>query len=198
MKQIKFVYFDLGGVCVLDYFKTNKFQKFMDSIGVDQKKQSEFKTLFAEYEPKICAGMTMDAFYNMAINSYKLTVRNGDEMLDDMISRFEINPAIQLIIDTASKKYPIGLLTNMYPDMYKKITKKGIMPNALWKIIIDSSIVGYAKPDPEIYKIAQQKAGFSANEILFIDNVERNCIAAEKLGWNTVLYDAQTTVFVPE
>ena len=56
-------------------------------------------------------------------------------------------------------------------------------------VVVVSDKVGYAKPDPEIYKIALVQLGLSANECIFADDVPRNLEPAAALGMTTVLVD---------
>lgn len=56
-------------------------------------------------------------------------------------------------------------------------------------IVIVSDKVGYAKPDPEIYKYALAKLELAANECIFADDVPRNLEPAASLGIATVLVD---------
>ena len=57
-------------------------------------------------------------------------------------------------------------------------------------MIIDSSVEKVQKPYKPIYELAQKKSGFEANEILFIDNSQKNIDTARELGWQTFLYDS--------
>jgi putative hydrolase of the HAD superfamily len=56
-------------------------------------------------------------------------------------------------------------------------------------VVVVSDEVGYAKPDPEIYRIALVKLGLPANECIFADDVPRNLEPAASLGMATVLVD---------
>ncbi len=51
--------------------------------------------------------------------------------------------------------------------------------------VIASHLVGYRKPEREIYELALQRAGARAEQTLFIDNAPRNATAARELGLAT-------------
>ncbi|MCR2821296.1 HAD family hydrolase [Lederbergia panacisoli] len=55
------------------------------------------------------------------------------------------------------------------------------------KSIIISSDVGCCKPQAEIYLIT--KTFFNDNNVLFVDDQEKNLKEAHNLGWNTILAD---------
>jgi len=54
--------------------------------------------------------------------------------------------------------------------------------------VVNSSLVGVAKPDRRIYEIAAARAGVPTDRCLFVDDREENTTAAAELGMTTVLY----------
>ncbi|MGF0118683.1 HAD-IA family hydrolase [Promicromonospora sp. Marseille-Q5078] len=54
--------------------------------------------------------------------------------------------------------------------------------------VVNSSLVGVAKPDRRIYEIAAERAGVPVDRCLFVDDREENTTAAAELGMTTVLY----------
>lgn len=93
-------------------------------------------------------------------------------------------------MEFAKSHFRIGLLTNMYSGMFAAISRRNILPPKMWELVIDSSKVGFAKPDPGIFDIAQEKTGVAGTEILLIENTEKHVQAAGDFGWNTFLYDS--------
>ena len=169
----KFVYFDVGGVLIKDFSKTNKWEELKKAKNITD---PNFDVWFDELESKLCLG--------------KATLENVRISLDDFVSRFEVNKTIWPIIKNIKKKYKIGLLTNMYPQMLKFIKERKLLPEVDWDVEIDSSVVSLQKPDPQIYKLAQERAGVDASEILFVENSLGNIEAAQIFGWQTFLYDS--------
>lgn len=53
-----------------------------------------------------------------------------------------------------------------------------------------SSIVGVAKPNPDIYKLAASRLNPN-QRILFVDDKETNLLEASRLGWHTLLADEE-------
>ena len=189
MSKIDFIYFDLGGVVVLDFSKTNKWQELFKAIGIDGEHLGEFGKFFHEYEQQLNAGMNFDIFIEKAKHQFKLTIQTGEELLNGFVNRFEVNPTIQPLLSELLEEYRLGLLTNMYSGMFKAIKSRGLLPNINWEVVVDSSLEGFAKPQPEIYLLAQERIGLKPENILFIDNSEKNIMAAKKIGWKTMLYD---------
>ena len=54
--------------------------------------------------------------------------------------------------------------------------------------IVYSHEVGLAKPDPAAYELVTARLGVEAGEVLFLDDVEANVVAARALGWHAVLH----------
>lgn len=106
------------------------------------------------------------------------------------IDHFEKNISLWPIIKKIKKSCRVGLLTNMYVGMFDEIKKHGLLPPIDWGVIIDSSKVGLQKPDPKIFEFAREKSGVCEDEILFIDNSEKNIKAAKKFGWQVYLYNS--------
>jgi glucose-1-phosphatase len=52
-----------------------------------------------------------------------------------------------------------------------------------------SHLLGLAKPDPEIYRMFEQRCGIPATGIIFFDDREENIVAARSAGWRAVTID---------
>ena len=52
--DIKFIYFDVGGVAILDFSKTNKWQEMTQALGVNELNRKKFDEIYNEFEPEIC------------------------------------------------------------------------------------------------------------------------------------------------
>lgn len=188
-KNIEFIYFDVGGVVILDFSKTNKWNEMLSDLNIPQDKLDDFNELFDEYKPKIAIGLAINEFIEAAKAKLGIKFPDNYDMNLDFVNRFEPNPELAPIIKTLKQKYRIGLLTDMYPGMLDRIREKGLLPEVEWDIIVDSSIEGCKKPHREIFELAEDRPGVASHDILFVDNKEKNIAAAKESGWNTVLYD---------
>ncbi|WP_329185933.1 HAD-IA family hydrolase [Actinacidiphila glaucinigra] len=54
--------------------------------------------------------------------------------------------------------------------------------------VVNSALVGVAKPDRRIYEIAAERAGAPIDRCLFVDDREENITAATELGMATMLH----------
>ena len=54
--------------------------------------------------------------------------------------------------------------------------------------------LGLLKPDPLIYQTVQQKLGVEFNQIIFIDDKEKNVLSAQNLGIHGIVYKKETII----
>src|SRR6185295_10868978 len=93
-------------------------------------------------------------------------------------------PVMHELVTWAAQDYRVGLLTNIMPGFVNIMLEKGLLPNAGYEVIVDSSQVHAIKPEADMYAIAQEKAHCPAPEILLVDDSRVNLMAAEKQGWH--------------
>lgn len=191
--MIKFVYFDVGGVVIRDFSGTNKWEELKAGMGIKPEQTEAFNEIFDRYEPEVCVGRDVETLIPMLQEKLGLELPANYSFLQDFVGRFEKNESIWPVIEKAKSKYKIGLLTNMYPNMLDAIDKAGLMPDVSWDVVIDSSIEKVRKPQTEIFQLAQDKSGFAAEEILFIDNGAKHVDAAKTFGWHGFVYDPSNT-----
>ncbi|HEU0025461.1 MAG TPA: HAD family phosphatase [Thermoleophilaceae bacterium] len=59
----------------------------------------------------------------------------------------------------------------------------------IFEVVVDSAFVGMRKPDPRIYELTLERLGSSADECVFLDDLEVNCDAARELGMIAVRFE---------
>lgn len=187
---MRFVYFDVGGVLVKDFSATKKWSELLSEWNVPNDKKDEVTIEFGKFEIESTKGRSVEEFKMILKEKWGVSVKENCVLLNGFVNRFEKNEEIWETVGELTKKYRLGLLTNMYPGMLDLIETKGLLPKIDWQVIIDSSVIGYKKPEREIYDIAEVKTGFDPGEILFIDNTKENLIKAEEKGWRVFCFDS--------
>jgi len=191
--MIKFIYFDVGGVVIKDFSGTNKWEELKTGMGIKPEQAEAFNEIFDKYEPDVCVGRDVETLVLMLQEKLDLKLPDNYSFLQDFVDRFEKNESIWPIIYKLKRKYKIGLLTNMYPNLLDAICKANLMPDITYDVVIDSSIEKFRKPQKEIFQLAQNKSGFKGEEILFIDNAANHVDAAKQFGWQGFVYDSTNT-----
>ncbi|EKE00163.1 MAG: hypothetical protein ACD_22C00082G0006 [uncultured bacterium] len=187
--KIQYIYFDMGGVAILDFSKTNKWDDLINSLGLSDENKTVFKAFFKERETGICKGEDIENLVPVLRTQFNAKLDPDFSLLNGFVSRFEKNKKLGTIIKSLEGKVKMGLLTNAYPKMLDAIIARGLLPNVKWDNIVDSSVVSLAKPQKEIFDLAAKQAGVSPKNILFVENSQMHVDAASKLGWQTLLYD---------
>ena len=188
--MISFIYFDVGGVLIKDFSKTNKWELMKRDLGIRPERDIEVDLFFDEYEPKGNAGLPIESLIPLFEKNFGIKLPANCSLNEEFAIRFEKNLDIWPLVSHQTLTHKVGLLTNMYPGLLSSIKEHGLLPQTNYDVVIDSSQVGYAKPFPEIYQVAQDKAAVPANEILFVDNTDKNLTVPKHLGWQTFLFDS--------
>lgn len=187
--MISFIYFDLGGVVIKDFSGTNKWNEMKEGMGITGKNIAVFDAVWQKYRDRVCIDFDVDNLIAEIEKACQVKLPNKYSMLDDFVARFEENIHIKPVLEKISQKHKVGLLTNVYPRMFKKIQQKGLLPQIKWEVIIDSSVVGFQKPDRAIFEIAEKQAHVKKSQILFVDNQSEHVKAAAEFGWQTFFYE---------
>lgn len=179
---VRFVYFDVNGVLVRFFHRA-----FTEISRQTHHPADAIETLFWRYNEVANRGqMSLDEFNR--VMGQELEVGNFDWQKYYM-ENVEPMPGMAELVTWAAEHYEVGLLSNNMPGFIDVLRHNGIIPNADYKAIVDSSKVGAVKPEAKIYEVAQQLAAVGPDEILFIDDSRTNLIVADKLSWHVLWFD---------
>ncbi len=187
--MISFVYFDVGGVLAIDFSGNDGFTQLGKEMGVPEGHMGEFMQLFIDEERACCTTDPIDMLLPHLEKTFGITIPQSYSLLDGFVRHFHRNDSIWPVVEYAKSKARVGTLTNMYVNMFRELEAKHVIETVAWDVMVDSTKVGYIKPDKEIFLLAQEKAGVPAGEILFVENSQKHIDAARELGWQTFLYD---------
>jgi putative hydrolase of the HAD superfamily len=84
-----------------------------------------------------------------------------------------------------SAGYRTALLTNNARE-WEPVWRSLIPVDELFDVVVDSSVVGLRKPDPQIYELTCSRLGLPPDECIFVDDLECNVDAASALGMEVV------------
>jgi HAD superfamily hydrolase (TIGR01509 family) len=91
------------------------------------------------------------------------------------------------IIKSLRASYKLALLSNSPSALIREILAEHDLAQYFDEIIV-SSEVGFIKPSADIFTLALQKLGVSADQALFIDDNERHIQAARSLGIQSIQF----------
>jgi putative hydrolase of the HAD superfamily len=94
---------------------------------------------------------------------------------------------MRLLMDQLAQRWPLYLLSNTNENHFSYLQERFDVARHFKEMIL-SFEVGHAKPETEIYEEIAKRSGFVLADCLFIDDLEPNIEAAQRLGMNTILY----------
>ncbi len=97
------------------------------------------------------------------------------------------NPELATYLGSLRPRYPTALLSNSF-DGARREEEARLHLSQIADLIIYSHEVGFAKPDPRIYALTCERLGCRPEEIVFLDDVERNVAAAAAYGIHAILF----------
>ena len=113
----------------------------------------------------------------------------ASELEDEFLSRHSLNPGItELLSQAKGNSISVWCLSNDVGRWSDKLRKNLGIDKFLNGSII-SGDVGVRKPDKEIYEILIHSSGYKIEDILFVDDREKNVIASREVGIETVMFD---------
>ena len=92
----------------------------------------------------------------------------------------EVHCEVLRMIAEGRKRCQVGLITNATDRLRLDLQRLSLAEH--FDFLINSSEVGVAKPNPEIFARALAMADTLPDEAIFIDDTLKNVQAAEKLG----------------
>jgi putative hydrolase of the HAD superfamily len=106
-------------------------------------------------------------------------------------------------IDLAKKRYGfVGIITNGFPRQVARKLEHHRW-TATFDVVIISSLVGVAKPHPDVFKTALATRNHEPGEAVYIgDNFEVDVVGAKNAGWKAIYvrndHDAEGTSIRPD
>ncbi len=99
------------------------------------------------------------------------------------------------LLEELSGKYLIGVLTNGFTEVqYRKLRSTGLHRYIQRMVISDE--IGIQKPDPRLFRYAEQATGATSKNIVMIgDNPANDIQGALDAGWRALYFDWKSKVF---
>ncbi len=176
--MIKAIIFDCFGVILGNAYKTHLIQVEQE----DPARAAEIRAINHASDMGILTreetaegisglfGMTPEAFLEEQNN-----VEVPNQVLLDYILSLKPN-------------YKIGMLSNISSRSRLDIRFADGQLDQTFDAVIASGDEGYIKPQPEIYTIALNRLGVSAEECVFIDDIAEFCEGARVVGMQAIQY----------
>ena len=184
MKRHKLILFDWGGVvepqeegfikAYKDMYKYLEYDKDDVIERLSNYHLSSIKTIdeFKEAFNNIKVDFNLDVDFEEYVKIYNDYFMNIDYYKE--VAKYEVS---------LKDKCYIGVLSNLSVIDHDRIDKQLGLNNYDYTFL--SYEFGCQKPGIKIYRKVQDMVPFEPNEILFIDDLEKNIVSAKEIGWNT-------------
>lgn len=183
------VLFDFGGVLTTSVFEA--FGDFGEEDCGDRSlpirllmEDPESKQLLAEHEEGRLDHDGFEAGFAARLQAHGATVE-ADGLLRKMQSRLARDEsAIALVATLRVAGVPVGLVSNsLGRDCYA-----GYDLDAMFDAVTISGKEGVRKPSRRLYEIGCERLGAAPHEVVMIDDLAQNIVAAERLGMAGVVH----------
>ncbi|MEX2558159.1 MAG: HAD family phosphatase [Actinomycetota bacterium] len=92
------------------------------------------------------------------------------------------------MLDMLRELHERGIVLGILTNNVQESAWRGLVPVELLDVVVDSSEVGLAKPDPRIYELLLSKLGRAGEQVAYFDDLEENIPPARALGIQAFLF----------
>ncbi|MDO8552645.1 MAG: HAD family phosphatase [bacterium] len=183
--MIKAIIFDLGGVLF-----TNGAKKFIDDISARYAIDKEIvrNVIDGEIGTKYREGkITRDEFWKQVLTNLNLK-EDSNTLESEWIDDYKLIEGTRDIIFELRRKYKVYYLSDNVRERVMRLDERyGFIK--WFEGGIFSHEAGVRKPNPQIYKLAMEKANVKPEEAVYIDD-KASCIEpAEYMGMTAFLFE---------
>jgi len=173
-KMIKAIIFDCFGVLLVD-----SRQSLIDEFPEKKRELLDFRA--QADRGHMSRKELLEAFSEVT----GLTTEAVDQQL---CSEHTLNrPLVRYIKELRTQGYKVAMLSNLGRGWFHELVPYD-EAIALFDDIVISGEVGMVKPQPEIYQLACDNLSVESQDVVFVDDIERNCAGAEAVGMKSIFY----------
>lgn len=177
---IKWILFDLGNVLV-EHNPTGT-ARISEFLGIETGELHEF-LIESDASRRLCNGeFSADQFTAMVNKRFNGTITPTmiTEWFGPEIER--VYPEIPSLVESLAGRYSLGVLSNTFFGHWDYFVTTELA--RYFKAPMASHLLGFVKPDREIYLEALKRISATPGETVFIDDKAENVDAAKALGIN--------------
>lgn len=183
------IVFDFGGVMTHEPKREAVVQFICKSFKLSPE---EFEVVNQEKRKAVQEGLRDQDFWLRYSKQKNIELPKSweDEFNHVMKDAIGVNHQMYELVETLKeKKVPVALLSNI-DHRLAKILREFDLYQPFDPCLLSCEI-GFEKPDPKIYEVLLKKMQLPAQNIVFIDDRVENVEAAQKLGFDAILFTSQ-------
>jgi len=97
-----------------------------------------------------------------------------------------VDAEVVALLRAVRRSVPVALVSNATTRLEDDLRRQGL--DDLADAVVNSSRIGYAKPDPRVYISAAERVRTPVRQCLFIDDTAANVAAAQHVGMTAIHY----------
>jgi len=186
--SIRAVFFDLGGVIVRTEYQAPR-QHLAEEFGMDY--EDIDRIVFGGGQNGSAARaslgeITEEEHWRNVMKVLKRPATEYERIRADFFAGDVIDHTILNFLRSIKPKYKVGLISNAWSGLRSYIVREKF-DDAFHHMTI-SAEVGVTKPSAKIYEFALEQLQVKAKEAVFVDDVQENIEACEKLGMQGIQF----------
>ena len=183
--SIRAVFFDLGGVIVRTEYQAPR-QCLAEKFGMDYEDIDKLVFGTPSAARASVGEITEEQHWHQVMKMLKRPANEYERIRDDFFAGDVIDHTILNFLRSIKPKYKVGLISNAWSGLRSYIEREKFV-DAFHHMTI-SAEVGAAKPSAKIYEFALEQLQVKAKEAVFVDDVQENIEACEKLGMKGIQF----------
>jgi putative hydrolase of the HAD superfamily len=180
--RVRAIFFDFGGVVAR--MDRELLARFEDRLGLP--KGSFIKALYTipEWRAAELGEATEEAWVTAVRRKLdELAGRTLPDIRQEWSALWRtLDDDVLELVRRLRERYGVGLLSNATDRLGSELRDYHKI-DGLFRVIINSSQVGVAKPDPRIYQLAAERMGVPPEGCVHIDDLEHNVEGARQAGF---------------
>lgn len=189
---IKAIICDVGGVLVRSG-DTSRRKVWEDRFDLKPGGLSELVYTIEPADRATVGGVKSEVIWNDIARRFNLTREEAKMLEDDFYAGDILNQDFYSFMKRLRVRYRTALLSNAWENA-RTIYTEQYQLGPLFDVMVISAEVGMQKPDRRIYTYTLDLIRARSEEVVFIDDVEENCVAAEKVGIHAIPFTDATSV----
>jgi putative hydrolase of the HAD superfamily len=192
--QVCALLFDAGDILYFRPERDQKFQTFLDELGLDESKIPDASRNALKGQAYL-GSITQDQFREAILALYGLTdpekIRRGKQAMEEDDNNIQFFKGVrETLIALKDHGYMLGIITDSANPLHVKLRwfeNGGFVQ--VWDSIISSQELGVQKPDPKIYAAALRQLGLSAGQAAFVGHDVDELQGARTAGMKTIAFN---------
>jgi len=183
---IRAVFFDFGGVIMRTEFQSPR-QKLAERFNMDYD-EIDRAVFGSDSARRASVGeITEEAHWAAILKRFKQPASEMQVFRSQFFGGDVIDRKLVEYIRSLHGEFHTGLISNAWSGLREFITREKLVD--LFDTVIISAEIGVVKPSAKIYEVALEQAKVSAGEAVFVDDVQVNIEACEKVGMKGILFN---------